>query len=612
MNVTNPVLPLPLNHMSSQINASTEPVIHDQDMEDLNGEENEPEAFENQQLPQQELRRSTRDRRPNVLPDFVYLNEADFDGIEFEDPSNYKHAMSSEYSEKWIEAMQSELESMKSNNVWELVEPRQGIKPIGCKWVFKTKKDSKGNIERHKARLVAKGFTQQEGVDYNETFSPVSTNDAFRIIMALVAHFDLFLHQMDVKTAFLNGDLSEEIFMLQPEGFIEEGSEHLVCKLNKSIYGLKQASRQWYLKFDKIITSNGFVENRLDECIYLKFSGSKFIFLVLYVDDILLASSDESLLHETKNFLSMNFEMKDLGEASYVLGIEIHRDRENGLLGLSQKAYIEKVLKKFNMLQSNGAEVPVSKGDKLSKEDCPKNDVERAEMKDKPYASVVGSIMYAQVCTRPDLAFSISVLGMYQSDPGIAHWKAAKKVLRYMQRTKGHMLVYKRTDSLELVGYTDSDFAGCKDTSQSTSSFVFMMGGGAVAWKSAKQPSIATSTMFDEYLACYEATSHAMWLKNFIQDLKVVDSIEKPIQLFCDNKGAVFFCKNNKRSAGLKHMKVKYLLVREKVREGLTTVDYINTTEMIADPLNKAIPNNAFHKHVTNMGLLSSFEDSLV
>lgn len=139
-----------------------------------------------------------------------------------------------------------------------------------------------------------------------------------------------------------------------------------------------------------------------------------------------------------------------------------------------------------------------------------------------------------------------------------------------------------------------------------------MMGGGAVAWKSAKQPSIATSTMFAEYLACYEATSHAMWLKNFIQDLKVVDSIEKPIQLFCDNKGAVFFCKNNKRSAGLKHMKVKYLLVREKVREGLTTVDYINTTEMIADPLNKAIPNNAFHKHVTNMGLLSSFEDSLV
>ncbi|CAL9021267.1 unnamed protein product [Prunus brigantina] len=181
------------------------------------------------------------------------------------------------------------------------------------------------------------------GIDYTETFSPVSTKDAFRIIMALVTHFDMFLHQMDVKTAFLNGELSEEIVMQQPEGFVEEDSKQLVCKLKKSIYGLKQASRQWYLKFHKIITSFGFVENRLDECIYLKNSGSRFIFLVLYVDDILLASSDESLLYETKNFLSMNFEMKDLGEASYVLGIEIHRDRARGLLGLSQKAYIEKV-----------------------------------------------------------------------------------------------------------------------------------------------------------------------------------------------------------------------------------------------------------------------------
>ncbi|CAL9029582.1 unnamed protein product, partial [Prunus brigantina] len=284
--------------------------------------------------------------------------------------------------------------------------------------------------------------------------------------------------------------------MQQPEGFVEEDSKHLVCKLKKSIYGLKQASRQWYLKFHKIITSFGFVENRLDECIYLKNSGSRFIFLVLYVDDILLASSDESLLYETKNFLSMNFEMKDLGEASYVLGIEIHRDRARGLLGLSQKAYIEKVLKRFNMQQSNGAEVPISKGDKLSQEDCPKTDFEKAEMRDKPYASVVGSIMYAQVCTRPDLAFSISVLGRYQANPGLAHWKAAKKVLGYMQRTKDHMLVFRRTDKLELVGYCDADFAGCADTARSTSSFVFMMGGGAVAWKSVKRSTIATSTMY--------------------------------------------------------------------------------------------------------------------
>ncbi|KAI5351572.1 hypothetical protein L3X38_004463 [Prunus dulcis] len=189
--------------------------------------------------------------------------------------------------------MQSELQAMEANKVWELVELQQGMKPIGCKWVFKTKRESKGNIERHKARLVAKGFTQQEGIDYTKTFSPVSTKDAFWIIMALVTHFDMFLHQMDVKTAFLNGKLSEEIVMQQPEGFVEEDSKQLVCKLKKSIYGLKQASRQWYLKFHKIITSYGFAENRLDECVYLKNSGSRFFFLVLYVDDIVLASSDE-------------------------------------------------------------------------------------------------------------------------------------------------------------------------------------------------------------------------------------------------------------------------------------------------------------------------------
>ena len=193
----------------------------------------------------------------------------------------------------------------------------KGCKRVGCKWVFKTKRDSYGNIERHKARLVAKGYTQKDGIDYKETFSPVSKKDSLRIIMALVAHYDLELHQMDVKTAFLNGNLEEEVYMDQPEGFSVKGKEDMVCKLKRSIYGLKQASRQWYLKFNDTITSFGFKENIVDRCIYLKISGSKFIFLVLYVDDILLATNDLGLMHDTKNFLFNNFEMKDIGEASY-------------------------------------------------------------------------------------------------------------------------------------------------------------------------------------------------------------------------------------------------------------------------------------------------------
>jgi Reverse transcriptase (RNA-dependent DNA polymerase). len=221
------------------------------------------------------------------------------------DPISFKEAMKSEHSSEWLKAMKDEIKSMSTNKVWDLVEIPEGAKTVGCKWVYKTKHDPKGNIERFKARLVAKGFTQREGIDYNETFSPVSTKDSFRIIMAVVAHYDLELHQMDVKTAFLNGDLYEDVYMAQPEGFVMKGKEHMGCHLKKSIYGLKQASRQWYLKFDQIIRQFGFKENKKDDCVYAKFKESKFIFLILYVDDILLASNDRNMLLETKKFLGL-------------------------------------------------------------------------------------------------------------------------------------------------------------------------------------------------------------------------------------------------------------------------------------------------------------------
>ena len=250
-------------------------------------------------------------------------------------------------------------------------------------------------FERYKARLVAKGFSKKEGIDYKQTFSPVSSKDSFRIVMALVAHFDFELHQMDVKTAFLNGDLIKDVYMLQSDGFQVSGKEHMVCKLKKFIYGLKKASRQWYLKFDNVVTSFGFKENPVDHCIYLKITGSKIIFLVLYVDDILLASNDLGQLRETKRFLFDNFEMKDFGEASFVLGIEIHRDRSRCIFGLSPKSYISRVLERFNMSTCSVGDAPVVKGDKLSKLQCPQNDLEMNEMKKIPYASAVNSLMYA-------------------------------------------------------------------------------------------------------------------------------------------------------------------------------------------------------------------------
>ncbi|KAI5354743.1 hypothetical protein L3X38_007638 [Prunus dulcis] len=561
------------------------------------------------QTPDLQLRRSQRPKRPALSNDyFVYLQESEHDINTEEDPATFKQAMESDKSSQWSAAMESELESMSKNWVWKLVILPLGCKPIGCKWVYKTKRNAQGQIDRYKARLVAKGYTQEEGVDYNETFSPVSTKDSFRVIMALVAHFDLHLHQMDVKTAFLNGELIEEIYMKQPDGFASKGEENLVCKLQKSIYGLKQASRQWYLKFDEVVKSQGFIDNPLDECIYMKFNGRNFIFMLLYVDDILLASSNLSMLQDTKRMLSDHFDMSDLGEANYVLGIEISRDRERKMIGLCQKAYIEKVLRRFKMRNCTGCDVPFSKGDKLSSEQSPKNEQERLEMKDKPYASLVGSLMYAQVCTRPNLAFCISVLGRFQSNPGQAHWIAGKKVLRYLQRTKEYKLVYRKVENLQLEGYADADFAGCQDTKKCTSGVVFLFAGAAVAWKSMKQQYVSTSTMQAEFLAVYEATSMAVWLKNFMSMLKIVDSIQRPIQLWNDNTAAVYFAQGNKRSSGMRHLHLKFLSAKEKIRDGETALSHIGTDFMIADPLNKGLPNHVFHRHVASMGLQFSFD----
>ncbi|KAK9128999.1 hypothetical protein Syun_017796 [Stephania yunnanensis] len=393
------------------------------------------------------LRRSTRVKRSAIPSDFiVYLQELDYNvGVE-SDPETFSQAMNCAESELWYDAMNDEMNSMSSNDVWDLVELPKGAKAIGCKWIFKTKKDSLGNIERYKARLVAKGFTQKEGIDYKETFSPVSKKDSLRIILALVAHFDFELQQMDVKTAFLNGQLEEEVYMKQPEGFSSIGNENLVCKLKKSIYGLKQASRQWYLKFHDVISSFGFVENIMDNCIYQKVSGSKICFLILYVDDILLATNDKGMLHEVKQFLSNSFDMKDMRDASYVIGIKIHRDRTCCILGMSQEAYINKVLERFRMKDCSSSVAPIVKDDKFSLNQSPKNDLEREQMLNIPYASAVGSLMYAQVCTRPDIAFAVGMLGRYQSNPGMDHWRAAKKVMRYLRGTNDYMLTYRRTN----------------------------------------------------------------------------------------------------------------------------------------------------------------------
>ena len=304
------------------------------------------------------------------------------------------------------------------------------------------------------------------------------------------------------------------------------------------------------------------------------------------MDDILLASSDISLLLETKKFLSSKFDMKDLGEASFVLGIEIHRDREKGVLGLSQKTYIEKILKKYNMHKCSASPAPIVKGDRYGDFQCPKNEYELNQMRSVPYASAVGSLQYAQVCTRPDLAFVTGLLGRFQSNPGVEHWKLVKKVLRYLQGTKSLMLTYKRSDSLQIVGYSDSDYAG--DNRKSTSGYVFTLANGAISWKSKLQTVTTSSTMYAEFVACFEASGQVNWLKKFIPGLRVVDNISKPLQLYCDNNPAVEYAHNNRSSGAAKHIDIKYYVLKDKIRDHVIMLEHISTERCLRIRLPKA------------------------
>ena len=314
-----------------------------------------------------QLRRSTRVSRPPVRYGYdqdSYLVEA---LTSEEDPVTYAEAMLDIDSQKWVEAMRAEMDSMETNGVWTLVDPPSGVKAIGCKWIYKRKKGPDGRVETFKARLVAKGYTQKEGIDYEETFSPVAMLKSIRILLAVAAYHDYEIWQMDVKTAFLNGDLTEDIYMQQPQGFIAAGQEHMVCKLNRSIYGLKQSSRSWNIRFDSAVKSFDFEQNPDEPCVYRKYSGDKVTFLVLYVDDILLIGNDVGMLTTVKVWLSQQFSMKDLGEASYILGLRLYRDRSKRIIGLSQSAYIDKIVKRYSMENSKKGNVPFRHGVTLSK-----------------------------------------------------------------------------------------------------------------------------------------------------------------------------------------------------------------------------------------------------
>ncbi|KAH9726513.1 Integrase catalytic domain-containing protein [Citrus sinensis] len=407
----------------------------------------------------------------------------------------------------------------------------------------------------------------------------------------MCATFDLHLEQLDVKTAFLHGELEEEIYMLQPEGFAETGNENLVCRLNKSLYGLKQAPRYWYKRFDSFISSLGYNRLSSDHCAYYKkFEDNDFIILLLYVDDMLVAGPNKNRVQELKARLAREFEMKDLGPANKILGMQIHRDRNNMKIWVSQKNYLKKILRHFNMQDCKSISTPLLVNFKLSSSMCPSNEAEMNEMSRVPYASVVGSLIFAMICIRPDIAQAVGAVSRYMANPGGEHWIAVKRILRYIKGTSDVALCYGRSE-FTVRGYVDLDFAGGLDKRKSTTSYVFTFAGAAVSWVSKLQTVVALSTTEAEYMAATQACKEAIWIQRLLEELR---HKQQKISVFCDSQSALHIVRNPTFHFRTKHIGVQYHFVREVVEDGSVDLQKIHTKENLADVLTKPINTDKF------------------
>ena len=440
--------------------------------------------------------------------------------------------------------MQEEYDSLIANGTWDLTPLPKDRRTVGCKWVFRTKKDANSVVVCHKARLVAKGFCQVEGIDFNETFALVAKFSTIRCILALGAAMDLEMHQMDVKTAFLNGELEEDIYMDQPQGFERQGAEHLVCKLKKSLYRLKQSPRAWYEHIDTFFVNEGFTRSHADHSLYIMQTSHYIVIVIIYVDDLIMMASDMEVLKEVKSRLEEEYNMSDLGELHFFFGVQIERNRAAHTITLHQGHYIEEVLVRFGMEDCKPIGTPLDPKAALVKLTDEEYEQHKHEMQGIPYKEAVGSLMYAMVATRADLAFAVSVVSQFMARPAPMHWAVVKRIMRYLKGTLDMKLCLGGND-ISIKGYCNADWGGDLNIRRSTTGYVFYLGVGAISWNSKRQPTVALSTMQAEYMAANQATKEAIWLRQLMADVGCVQ--HKATTIMCDNQGSIALAKNPKR-----------------------------------------------------------------
>lgn len=422
------------------------------------------------------------------------------------DPISFEEAIKEDF---WVKAMDEEIDAIERNNTWNLVDLPEDKNCIGVKWIYKTKLNAKGKVEKHKARLVAQGFSQHPDIDYNETFAPIARFDMVRMVLAIVAQNKWKMHQMDVKSAFLNGFLEEEVYVKQSPGYEIEGQEDKVYKLNKALYGLKQAPRVWYTKIDEYLNRRGFSRSPSEPTLYTKVNHKgKILIVCLYVDDLIFAR--DLSIDDFKTAMKTKFDMTDLGLMKYFLGIEITQS-EDGIF-IFQSKYAKDLLRRFNMVNYKLAATPMAIGTKLSKKD------QGSSVDPNLYKKLVGCLMYLTT-SRPDIMFSISLVSRFMESPMSTHWQAGKRILRYIAGTTNFGILYTSVSDFKLTGYSNSDFASSADDRKSPSGYVFSFGSGSVAWASKKQPIVTLSSAEVEYVAVTAAACQTIWMRRILNEL---------------------------------------------------------------------------------------------
>ncbi|CAH9115063.1 unnamed protein product [Cuscuta epithymum] len=487
--------------------------------------------------------------------------------------------------------MQKEITALEENNTWTLVHLPHGKRIVDSKWVYKIKYKPNGDVERYKARLVARGFTQIEGVDFHETFAPVAKLVTVRCMLAVAAKRNWIVHQLDVNNAFLHGDLSEDVYMRIPQGFAKSGDTR-VCKLQKSLYGLRQASRNWYHKFTQALQDIGFRQSRADHSLFIFQNGHINTYALIYVDDVLLAGDDISHISTVKNYLDTKFSIKDLGKLKYFLGIEVARSPDGFVL--SQRKYTLDILEESGLLAGRPSTFPMEQNLKLRPDD------DSPPVDASSYRRLIGRLLYLTV-TRPDIVYAVSQLSQFLNSPRQTHLNAAIRVLRYLKHTPGQGIFLSSTNDLTLKGYCDADWAGCPFTRRSSTGYFITIGGSPVSWRTKKQSVVSRSSAEAEYRAMAVTVSEIVWLRWLLQDLTV--NHNSPTPLYCDNQAARHIALNPVFHERTKHVEMDCYFVRERVARNEIQPLFISTSNQVADIFTKALGTDRFQFLRSKLGV---------